>query len=210
MKLSLCCLLVPSFKFSDFSFPGHPHRGTYDRLGNTSCVLSAGSYSLGDPQCQRCTFVAVNTDILFLDNMTLSNTLIRGLVIYTYSKTDSFCNFKGPYIFDTHAKQEDTHKLAEFLSSLDNGTVVIGTSLYEFTLNLGPARESLQSIGIDIDCLYFGATLSFISIIGQETKSALRYYIVTHHNGCNAGRFTWVMCSYSEGEYLRDSITITI
>ena len=124
----------------------------------------------------------------------------RGLIMFT-GINNSYCDFHGPFHFDTY-EPSNSNMLSEFLTSLDNGTLLIGISVKEFTRHLQSAGGAFAMLGIPIQCIHFGGALAFISIIGHTTQyNYFRGYGFDNHNDLTRDFediFVSVVCSVNK------------
>ena len=155
-----------------------------------------------DYNLHPCTFIAVNTRLIFKYTHARSNKPLRGLVISHMDQSNiSSCQFSEAKVFDTHGSQKEAQQLDSYLRSLKNGTVVIGTSISDFSVALEPAINTLMKLGLPVECIHFGGSIVFVIVIGQDVRyNFFRGYI---SNGakpfCSSHPKMWISCSLDSG-----------
>ena len=134
------------------------------------CLLGTTAASLEENKTSQCSMITVNNGTTFKYEYVLNKHPLRGMVIQ-HMDADNItgCHFSEPYVFDTYGSEMEAKRLDEYLSTLEEGSVIIGTTITDFTVSLKPAKERLIRLGLPIECIHFGGVLTFVSIIGKQT-----------------------------------------
>ncbi len=109
------------------------------------CLLGAAAAALTD--IYRCSIITINNESTFKYEYVMSKSPLRGIVIQHMDPSNmTKCQFSEPHVFDTYGSVEEAKRLDDYLSTLKEGSVVIGTTITDFTVSLKPAKERLISV----------------------------------------------------------------
>ena len=115
-----------------------------------------------------------------------------GAVVWKGSYCTNYCNPRGvntlmidPFTcsvlqsrrFDTHALNNASAELSNYLQTLDNGSVIVGVTADESIAKLHrvhTTRSTLLEFGVEVAAVCFGGSFAFITQKGYPTTTVLR------------------------------------
>ena len=118
---------------------------------------------------------------------------IRGVNTAILNPMD--CSTANVRNFDTYENELHTTALTEYISGLDNGTILLGVAIDEASVKLVPkAREVLMKIGVNASGLRFRHKLAFATVVGNP---ALAKFSIAPPGGRNL-LLEYTICHWAE------------